>query len=117
MEVGRAGEWLFTTRDYALEPRDVRRSLGMPYAAPRRMGIVARASGYLLEAEYRAEILFSVTDVLSEIPKWLRSIVAVFVKRPVYLRFLGELEGTVTFPDGHVEPIHLYGPYEYVVTR
>ena len=117
MEVGRAGEWLFTTKDCTLEPQDVRRGIGMPYAAPRRIGIVGRGSGYLLEAEYRAETLFNVTDVLSEIPRWIRPIVAVFVKRPVYLRFLGELEGTVTFPDGRREAIHLYGPYEYVVVK
>ena len=117
MEVGKAGAWLFTTRDYTLEPRDVRRSAGMPYPAPRRIGLTARGNGYLLEAEYRAEILFSVTDVLSEVPKWVRPIISVFMKRPVYLRFLGELVGTVTFADGHVESIRLYGPYEYVIAR
>jgi hypothetical protein len=117
MEVGRAGEWLFTTHDYTLEPREVRQGIGVPYPVPRRVGITARAPGYLLQAEYRAEVLFNVTDVLSEVPKWIRPIAAVFVKRPVYFRFLGKLDGTLQFPDGHTEPVHLSGPYEYVVTR
>ena len=51
------------------------------------------------------------------IPQWLRPIVSVFVKRPVYLRFLGELEGEVTYPDGRIEHVRLFGPYEYVVAR
>jgi len=35
----------------------------------------------------------------------------------VNARFLGELVGELRRPDGSVESLHLYGPYEYVITR
>jgi hypothetical protein len=115
--VAKAGQWLFTTTDYTLEASDIRQGVGEPYPAPRQIRIRARGSGFLLEAEYRALVLYNITDVLEEVPRFLRPVVALFAKRPVYLRFLGSLEGTVIFPDGRKEPIRLSGPFEYVIVR
>jgi hypothetical protein len=115
--VAAGGRWLFTTRDYTFEPLDFDGSGPTPYPAPRKLRIVARASGYMLEAEYRATTLFDVTDIIAEVPALLRPIVRAFFSRPVYMRFLGVLEGTLTHPDGRVERISLTGPYEYLVAR
>jgi hypothetical protein len=117
LEVARGGDWLFTTPDYTLVAHDYR-SLGQaPYPAPQRLEITAVSQGYTLKATYRALYLYNVTDVMDEIPAWARPIVQLFVKRPVFQRFLGVLEGTLTYPDGRIEYLSLAGPYEFVVTR
>jgi len=109
--------WLFTTREYSLEPAEFSRAGKAPYPAPAVLRISARDRGYVLPAEYRAETLFDVTDVITEVPLILRPIVAAFFTRPVYLRFLGVLTGTLTRPDGTPVSFELRGPFEYVLPR
>jgi hypothetical protein len=115
--VAHSGEWMLATPAYTLEASDYQKVGSSPYLAPRTLRISARQDGYELHAVYRAASLFNMTDVIDEVPRWVRPIVAAFVRRPVYYRFLGVLEGTLTHPDGHMERLVLEGPYEYVVTR
>jgi hypothetical protein len=117
LAVARAGRWLFTTERYIVESRDFDRSGDLPYPAPRTLDITARDGGYSLDAEYRALTLFDVTDIISEIPPILRPLVRAFLSRPVSMRFLGELSGTLTYPDGTVERFLLHGPFEYLVLK
>jgi hypothetical protein len=87
------------------------------YPVPRLLKVSATASGFVADLEYRALILFDITDIIEEVPPYLRLIVRLFFRRPVYVRFLGEVHGTITYPDGHVETIELSGPYEYVILQ
>jgi hypothetical protein len=117
LAVARADRWLFTTESYTVEPAEFDRSSALPYPAPRRLDIVAHGAGFTLTARYRVLTLFDVTDILTQIPPVLRPLVRAFLDRPVSMRFLGELEGALTWPDGTTEVFLLHGPFEYVVLK
>ncbi len=110
-------DWLFTTGAYELEYVEYAEPAGMSYEYPVRFTVEAQAAGYSLSGEYRAEELFDITDIVSELPLWLRKLVLIFLDRPVYMRSLGVFEGTLRRPDGTETTLFLYGPYEYVVVR
>ncbi|TFG62599.1 MAG: hypothetical protein E4H36_07625 [Spirochaetales bacterium] len=110
-------KWVFTTYDYTLTPSDFYSPPDMPYSYPGKVKLYAKNGDYELQGEYKTGILFNVTDVINEIPFIIRPLVLLFVQRPIYFRFLGEFTGTIRLPDGSVEQLHLYGPYEYVIVR
>ncbi len=111
------GKWLFATPEYELDYLETTRSEDPPYSYPSRFSLNAKALGYTLSGEYHVLELFDITDIMDELPSWLRPIVLVFVNRPVYFRCFGLFTGSLTYPDGSVEDLVLYGPYEYVVVR
>jgi hypothetical protein len=115
--VAKGGDWLLTTRQYTLTPSDSVIEGDLPFGYPRRLKLTFEADGYSLEGVYKARKLFNYTDVLDEIPPEFRSLVAALMKRPVYFRCLGAFEGRLTLPDGSVQELRLFGPYEYVVAK
>ena len=117
LAIAKGSDWLLTTRDYSLTPSAPRKEGELPFGYPGRLRLELEADGYSLTGEYTARKLFNYTDVLDEIPPEFRSLVSAFMKRPVYFRCLGEFKGRLTLPDGTVEDLHLFGPYEYVVAK
>jgi hypothetical protein len=115
--VAHGRRWVIATTDYEVDPLRTVEGADMPYTFPVQLRLEASAQGYSLVGTYTAETLFNVTDVIEEVPRWLRGIVLAFVKRPVYFRFLGRFTGEVVAPDGTRTVLDLYGPYEYVVVR
>ncbi len=109
--------WLFATGDYEIDITQTRLSENGPYEYPTVFSLEAHAQGYTLSGEYRVERLFNITDIIDEVPGWLRPLILIFINRPVYFRCLGFFDGTLTSPDGTTEPFLLYGPYEYVIVR
>ncbi len=115
--LARGEEWIMATTDYEVDPLKTVEGIDLPYVFPVSLRVSARSKGYVLEGVYTAERLFNVTDVMDEVPRWLRGILLLFMKRPVFFRFTGRFDGTVRDPDGTVHRLELYGPYEYVVAR
>ena len=110
-------KWVLTTKNYTLTPVDFVKGPNTPYEYPLKYIIRSRDQGYVLEGEYRCIKFFDFTDIFSELPGWLRSVAAKFLKRPVYFRSLGDFKATLKSPDGSVTQIHLFGPTEYMVIK
>jgi hypothetical protein len=117
LNVAKGNEWLFTTYEYTLTPSGYDSPPDMPYSYPTILKLYANNGTYELEGEYRTGVLFNVTDVINEIPPILRPLALIFVKRPIYFRFLGNFNGWIRYPDGSREQLYLHGPYEYVIVR
>ena len=117
LNVAKGDDWIFSTNNYTLTPMDFFSPPDMPYSYPRRIQLYSKTGGYELNGEYRTGVLFNVTDVINEIPAIIRPLVLLFLKRPIYFRFLGEFDGWIRYPDGTFETLKLFGPYEYVIVR
>jgi len=111
------GKWLFATGTYTIEYTEFTRTSRLPYEYPKTFTLEATGDGYRLTGVYHADDLFDLTDIVTELPVWLRKLVLLFVSRPVYFRCFGTFEGTIEYPDGSTDEVYLYGPYEYVVVR
>ena len=109
--------WIFTTREYDIEPFDYRTHEELPYTYPSKVRVVCSQDGYNLDGTYIATKLFNYTDIMDELPPFFRSFLLLFIDRPVYFRCLGEFMGIITYPDGSTEYLHLVGPYEYIVVK
>ena len=88
-----------------------------PWEYPAKMRISYTGHGYRLEGYYTSNILFDVTDIFAEIPAIIRNFLLTFMARPVYIINLGEFNGYLIQPDGRVETLLLYGPYEYLLAK
>ncbi len=110
-------EWIFTTHTYTLEPLDPQSLKDVPYTYPGKLRIEAEHKGMKLEGVFASTRLFHFTDVFDDIPKWIKSFLLLFVKRPVYFRTVGTFIGYLTMPDGTVQYLNLSGAYEYVVVQ
>lgn len=110
-------EWIFTTREYDIQPFDFKTHEDLPYSYPSKVRVSTSRDGYTLDGTYIASVLFNYTDIVDELPPFFRSFILLFIQRPVYFRCLGEFMGIVTYPDGSTEYIHLVGPYEYIIVK
>jgi hypothetical protein len=115
--VAKGGEYLIQTQDYQLELVDFSLLQYRKENYPEKLRIYAESRGHTLEGEYTVKYLFHVSDILSEVPRWLQFIVALFLDMRLYFRCTGEFVGTLTMPDGTVEQLRLNGPYEYVIMK
>ena len=113
--LARDDEWLFTTRDYTFEPLDYRTPDFSPYEYPTRFRLRAEKHGYIIDGVVTEKVFFHFTDVFDSLPRWIRSVLLVFFKRPVYYRYIADFTGSITEPDGTIHEMRLSGPYEYVV--
>ena len=110
-------DFVITTKDYILEGLDWTPAPNTPWEYPAKIRISYTGNGYRLEGYYTSNILFDVTDIFAEIPAIIRNFLLTFMSRPVYIRNLGEFTGYLIMPDGRVETLHLYGPYEYLLAK
>ena len=115
--LARGSEWIFTTRDYELTTLETTSVEGIPHQFPTSMRIRGGSGGYTLEGVYTQERFINVTDVFSEIPSFIRKLVEVVIRSPVYIRSIVTFEGTLTTPEGEKIDLLLDGPFEYTVVR
>jgi hypothetical protein len=113
--LAREGQWAFTTKDYTLKTTDLRTERISSLAFPHRYDLSASSNGYQLRGRFVVTDLYHLTDIFEKLPRFFRSLVALFFKRPVIFRMVGYFEGTVTCPDGSVEKLHLPGQCEYSI--
>jgi hypothetical protein len=113
--VARGDEWLFTTRDYAFEPLKTARLDTVSYEYATAFKLHAQKDGYIVDGIVEERVFIHFTDVFESLPLWVRNILMVFFKRPVYFRYISDFTGTITGPDGTVQSLDMSGPYEYVV--
>lgn len=113
----RNGEWVFTSRDYDIQPFDYRTHEDLPYSYPSKVRVFCSQDGHTLDGTYISTVLFNYTDIVDELPPFFRSFILLFIQRPIYFRSLGEFMGILTYPDGATEYLHLLGPYEYIVVK
>lgn len=111
------GTWILTSRDGACAPAGFTTEPGLPAPYPTSFPLRAAAAGCILEGRFECSPPYLVTDILKDIPPFLRDLVSVFLKRPVIFRFLGVFRGTLTRPDGSVALLELHGAAEYQVLR
>ena len=117
LTVALGSEWLFTTREYKLEPVEITMPDFAPYEYPSALQLACEYDGYILEGVFRQSTFFHFTDVLESLPGIIRQFILLFMKRPVYFRYVAEFEGRLMEPDGSVIDLELSGPYEYVVAQ
>ena len=55
--------------------------------------------------------------VFEQLPAWIAGLAHLFANRSIYFRNLGVFEGSLTYPNGTVERIVLYGTCDYIVTE
>jgi len=115
--LGHGNEFVITTKDYTIQELDWAPAPGTPWEFPRRLEISYRKNGYVFEGTYRSHMIFNITDIFDEIPEFIQEFLLLFMSRPVYIRNLGEFEGSLITPDGRLHRLHLYGPYEYLLTK
>lgn len=115
--LGHGNEFVITTKDYSITELDWTPAPDTPWEYPRRLDISYRKNGYIFEGTYRSHLIFNITDIFAEIPEFIQEFLLLFMSRPVYIRNLGEFEGTLITPEGRLYRIHLYGPYEYLLTK
>jgi hypothetical protein len=115
--VARGGVWAFTTKDFSFRPDDWVPLNDPPYPYPGRFHLSAEKAGWSLEGEFVAERLYSLTDVFQRLPRIMRALAALFVKRPVLYRMVGALRGRLVAPDGTVAELDLPAHGEYVVIK
>jgi hypothetical protein len=113
--VARAGRWAFTTKEYALQPTDLRAEEISPLAFPHCYNLGADCNGYRLRGRFVVTDLYHLTDIFEKIPSFFRSLASLFFKRPVIFRMVGYFEGTISCPDGFVEQLYLPGQCEYAI--
>jgi hypothetical protein len=113
--VARDDRWVFTTRDYTFEPLRTARLAIAPYDYSTAFALHAEKEGYILDGIVEERVFIHFTDVFESVPLWLRNILAVFFKRPVYFRFITDFTGTIREPGGTSHNLKMSGPYEYVV--
>ena len=113
--VARDDTWVITTQEYQFEPTGYARLESSPYEYPSSFRLTVEENGYRIDGKITQRLFFDTTDVFANLPTWVRKILTVFFKRPVFYRYVAELEGKMTYPDGTVRPLRLSGPYEYVV--
>jgi hypothetical protein len=115
--VARGDSWVFTARDFSLMPADWASSEDPPYPYPLSCRVSAEKSGYRLEGEFAAARLYHTTDVFRGIPQFMRTLVSLFVKRPVLYRMIGSFKGSLVSPDGSVQRLDMPAHGEYVVVK
>jgi len=115
--LGKGNDYVITTKDYVIEELDWTVAGDTPWKYPRRLKISYNKNGYILEGVYISQKLFDITDIFAEIPAIIRNFLLAFMDRPVYIRNLGEFTGYIMSPDGGVESLHLFGPYEYLLAQ
>jgi hypothetical protein len=115
--VAKGGSWLFTTRDFTLIPDDWASMDDPPFPYPRSYRVSASKSGYQLEGEFVVVRLYHTTDVFQSIPRFLRPLVSLFVKRPVLYRMIGWFDGSLVSPDGSLRKLALPAHGEYVLVK
>ncbi len=116
--VGIEGDtWLFTTRDYIFEPIKMENPEFAQYEYPTQFKLFAEANGYILDGIVSESVFFHFTDIFDSLPGFLKRILLIFFKRPVYFRYVAEFIGTLTDPDGTVRNLKMKGPYEYIVSH
>lgn len=115
--LARGGQYVITTKDYQLTGQEWLQAPDTPWEYPRNLKILYNKDGYYLEGTYTSRILFSITDIFKEIPVLIRNFLMLFMSRPVYIRTMGDFTGILITPDGKEYSLHLYGPYEYLLTK
>jgi hypothetical protein len=115
--LGHGDEYVITTKEYIIEELEWTPAPDTPWEYPRRLDISYNKDGYVFKGTYRSHLIFNITDIFDEIPAFIRDFLLLFMSRPVYIRNLGEFEGYLITPEGDYHRIHLYGPYEYLLTK
>ena len=88
-----------------------------PYEYGTAFELRAEKDGYTLNGIVEERVFIHFTDIFESLPLWVRNILIVFFKRPVYFRSITDFTGTITGPDGVVQSLRMSGPYEYVVVH
>ncbi len=115
--VTREGKWLFSTGDFAFLPSDWTAMREPPYPYPAAYDLRAAGRGWTLNGRFVSSRMYSVSDVFRELPPLVRDVVAVFLKRPVLYRMVGEFRGTLISPQGDQETLSMPAHVEYVVVK
>ena len=115
--VAKGDKWLFTTRDYTFRPIRTSRVEDAPYDYGTAFELVAQKNGYTLNGILEERAFVHFTDIFENLPLWVKNILDVFFKRPVYFRAISDFTGSITDPDGLVTALKMSGPYEYVVVH
>jgi hypothetical protein len=115
--VAKGDSWLFTARDFTLTPDEWVSLSDPPYPYPRSYKVLAEKSGFRLEGEFTATRLYHTTDVFQSIPRFLRRLASLFLKRPVLYRMIGWFHGNLVFPDGSIESLAMPAHGEYIVVN
>jgi hypothetical protein len=111
----REGHWAFTTKEYKLETTDLRAEGSSSLKVPHRFQLSAAGNGYALRGSFVVTDLYHLTDIFQRLPRFFRSLVALFFKRPVIFRMVGYFQGTVVCPDGSRQELYLPGQCEYSI--
>jgi hypothetical protein len=115
--VARDGEWVFTTKDFSLEPSDWTSRPNPPFPWPRRYTVSGSSGAARLEGSFEGERMYHAMDVFESLTPFLRSIAVLFLKRPVYYRSVGRFRGTLTMKDGGEIALDLPAAGEYVILK
>ncbi|MBN1685850.1 MAG: hypothetical protein JW852_04300 [Spirochaetales bacterium] len=115
LTVARDGNWVFTTRDYVFEPVETGTLEGVPYEYGTKFSLHVEKDGYRLDGVFKERVFFHFTDIFENLPLWVKNILVVFFKRPVYFRYVAQFKGEMIGPDGVIHDLEMGGPYEYVV--
>jgi hypothetical protein len=115
--VTRGGSWVFTSQDFFLAAQDWKTYSDPPYPYPTRYSVSAKQGQYALDGDFVSERVYSITDVLQKLPKFLRPSASAFFKRPVIFRTVGAFKGTLTLADGTVVDLNLPAQSQYAVVK
>jgi hypothetical protein len=111
------GAWVLTSRDFSLEPQELRLDTGTGIHYPGTAAFRAEGGGWLIEGEITDTRLYWLTDIFQNVPAPIRSLASLFLKRPVILRYMGRLQGIARSPDGNIYALSLNGLGEYMEIR
>jgi hypothetical protein len=115
--VARNNSWVFTTRDYTFESLRTEKLEDAPYDYGTAFALHAEKGGYVLDGIVEERVFVHFTDIFENLPLWVKNILAVFFKRPVYFRSITDFTGTMRDPEGAIHSLRMSGPYEFVVVH
>jgi len=110
-------EWVITTPDFRFEICSWEDTADGTLTYPVAATVDAESGGYRLVGTITERTPLGTTDVMSELPGFLRVIVQTLLSRPMYARSVVRFSGYLTTPDGTEIPVTLNGPYEYAVVE
>ncbi len=115
--VARNGEWVLTSNSFFLAANDWTRYEEPPYPYPSRYSISVKQGQTSFDGTFTSERVYSITDVMQKVPKFIRNSAAAIFKRPVIFRMVGSLKGTLTTAQGQEENVDLYAIAQYAVVK
>lgn len=115
--VARDGRWVFTTKDFVMDPADWSVSRNPPFPFPGRYTVSAADKGLALEGSFESTRMYHAMDVFESLPPFMRGVATLFFKRPVYYRLVGSFRGKLTMQNGEEIELDLPAAGEYVILK